>query len=218
LCRPSDKVSISLYVAMLDLEEFRAVQGSCDRALLQNVLRKKKEEIADRDEFLSGDYEPHLSVAEAIHQIIDGHIDRKAQPLCQFEHAAALIADTLGETLDPGPFAASRTEFWDEVNTVIRRKLRRAGARESAWPRLPEVLARGPLLRVPLDRENPLGTGYLTARQVVRAWRAGEALNLEIADAVGKLRWPEDTLEGARCYRLWFKAATAKGFGLFLHC
>lgn len=211
-------MSVSLNVVMLDLAKFKGIQGSGDRFLLRKVFREKKEMIADRDEFLPSHEQPWLSLADAVRQIIDGHINRKARPLSQFEHAAAVIADTVGETLDAGPLGASRTAFWDEVDQVIRTRLRKTGALKSAWPGLSELLGRGPLLRIPLDHENPLGTGYLTAREVGRALRVAETIDLESGEGLGKLRWPREALEGACFCGRWLKSAGGRGLGLFLHC
>lgn len=208
-------MSVSLHVLLLDLAKFKAIQGSGDHRLLRKILREKKEDSADQDEFLSSD---DLTVAEAIGHVIDGKIDPKARPLFQYEHAAAVIADTIGEVLDSGPLEAGRTDFWDEVDQVIRTRLRKVRAPKSAWPGLSELLDRGPLLKIPVDRENPLGTGFLTAREVVRALRISETFDLESREGLGKLRWPQEALEGACFYRGWLKFAGRRGLGLFFHC
>jgi hypothetical protein len=211
-------MSLDLHVVELDLAALQAAKGSGNRTLLRRVLRSESERIADHDEEFRSDTEPYLPLGEAIRQVIDGKIDRLATPRIQFEHAVALIADTLGRPLDADLFQESRPGFWDEVDRVIQRRLRAADASETACPGLWKVLERGPFPKVPLDPHMSLGSGYLTSREVARALAVAKTLDLDSTRGLGRLRWPAEALEGANLYRGWLAAAAANGRGLYFHC
>jgi hypothetical protein len=205
---------------MLDIERFRSLQGSNDDALLASVLDRSRDLIARHDEYFRGfpDVVRYAPLAEAIEQILRGKIDSGLTPLFQFEHAAALLADTLGERLDAGLFSECAPAFWDEVDTVIRRRLSAAGHPESAWPPLSKILERGPCLEIPLDPRWPLGSGFLDAGAVRTAAEVSETLDLEDQDGTTEdLEWPEEALDASRQFRGWLRRAAGKGSGLYFH-
>ncbi|MGH9895286.1 MAG: hypothetical protein ACREA0_25535, partial [bacterium] len=159
-----------------------------------------------------------LSLPSAMEQIVLGTIDPNAAPKFQFEHAAVLLADSLGERLDATFFEDTRTALWDEVDSVISARQANDSGAASSWPTLSQVLDRGPLLKVPLDSSMPLGTGYLTKLEVAQAWEAAENLDLESEEGLPELEWTDEALEGARVYRQWLEQTTRGDLGLFLHC
>jgi hypothetical protein len=213
-------MSRDLYVSALDLAQLRAIQGSGDQALLNRVLEKNRGRIAIHDEYFRNfpcvvQYTP---LAEAIGQIVRGQVDQDLTPRFQFEHGAALLADSLGEPLEAGLFAECAPAFWAEVDTVICRRLVLAGRAMAAWPALADVLKRGPYLDVPLDPIWRLGSGYLTTGELRAAASAAEACNLEDPDTdCEDLRWPDAALEAAAQYRGWLHHAAERGAGLFFH-
>jgi hypothetical protein len=213
-------MSRDLYVSKLDLEKFRAVQGSGDEELLRRLLEDKRVEIEQLDRHFRELTAPHpyVPLAVALEQIINGRIDEGSTPRFPFESAAALIADHLGEPLENTWLFEAKESFWREVDLVIRKRRRAAGVPKSVWPAFHELLERGPLLAVPLDPELPLGTGYLTASEVQEAASATERVDLEDAEGLDDLTWPEEALEAAWEYRGWLREASADGRGLFFHC
>jgi hypothetical protein len=213
-------MSRDLYVLLLDLDKLKGVQGSGDRRLLKRILREKEAELLGYDECFRKDpaLAPYAPLATAIEQIIIGPLQRQRTLHFQFEAAAAMIADILGKPLASEPLMEARERFWVEVDTVIRKKRTTAGLPKSGWPMLAEILKRGPLLKVPLDRRMRLGTGYLTAEEVRNAFAATGRSNLEDTQGLDKLTWPDLAMEAVRQYQNWLRQAAAKKLGLFFHC
>jgi hypothetical protein len=213
-------MSRNLYVSALDLEKFRSVQGSRDEALLDSALDRNRELIVEHDRYFRTfpGITRYTPLAEALAQIVRGEVDRTLSPLFQFEHAAALLADFLGERLDADQFVESAPALWDEVDAVIRRRLLAASQADFAWPTLAGVLKRGSCLNIPIDPAWPLGSGYLTADEVRTATPTAVACDLEtLDDTLDDLQWPEEALDAATQYRSWLLQAAAKGVGLYFH-
>jgi hypothetical protein len=212
-------MSRDLHVSAIDLARFRAVCGSEDEDLLASVLERTADHLARHDDFFRGFGGPavYVPLAEALAQIIRGRMDPTLTPTFQFEHAVGLLADTLGEPLDAELFMEAAQEFWDEVDTVIRRQSVEAGQGETVWPGLEAVLKRGPYLPVPLDPVWPLGSGFLTAEEVGAAAEAAEACQLDSSQALDDLRWPDDAVDAADQYRDWLRYAASRSVGLFFH-
>jgi hypothetical protein len=201
---------------MLDLEKFRAVQGSGDRSLLREITTKARAEIENYDrQFLEseGGAQP---LAEVIAQIIDGRLDPDT-PRFQFEGAAAMIADAMGEPLPVESLREARGAFCDEVDDLIAalRDVNRIG-KTTLLP-IGRVLERGPLLKVPLDPKMGLGTGYLTGPEVNRATRALARVDLDQPVGGKRLTWPELANDAVKEYRAWLRSASTHALGLFMH-
>jgi hypothetical protein len=211
-------MSVDLIVTALDLDRFRAAQGSRDVALLRHVLAAKETDIAKHDEYFqdedtTGRYQP---LGTAIQQIIYGTIDENLEPLFQFEHGAATIADVMGEVLDSDVLVEAKEDFWREVNILIRECRKASNHTAAGWPTLDAVLSRGPVLDVPLARLR-LGTGHMTRREV-RNVTALMPDRVEIPAAAAKrLTWPDQALEAVQGYRDWIRIAADRGLGLFFH-
>ena len=213
-------MSSDLHVSALDLNQLRALQGSGDEALLASILERNHDYLMDHNEYFRGfpGVQRYTPLAEAVKQIVRGQIDPDLTPRFQFEHAAALLADSLGEQLDASLFAECTPAFWDEVDTVIGRRLVAAGQPEEAWPALAQILERGPYLDIPLDPPWRLGSGYLTASEVSAAAKAAEACELaEPDETLEDLKWAEEALEATSQYRDWLRHAAATGVGLYFH-
>lgn len=211
-------MSRDLYVSAVDLEQLCAVQGSGNEALLASILERNQDYIAEHDEYFRGfpGVPRYAPLEEALKQIVRGQIDPDFTPRFQFEHATALLADSLGERLDANLFAECTPAFWDEVDTLIGRRLVAAGQPETAWPALAQILERGPCLNIPLDLQWRLGSGYLTTGEVSTAAKAAEACELVESDnTLENLKWPEEALEAASQYRDWLRHAGASGVGLY---
>jgi hypothetical protein len=213
-------MSRDLHISMLDLERLRIVQGGGDKKLLQMILEEKRFQIECDDEHFRNltAPDPYTPLATALQQIIDGRIDEHLTPRFQFNHAASLIADFLGEPLETTWLSEAKEAFWHDVDVVIQRRRDAGHILEFVWPTLDELLGRGPLLDVPLDPEFPSRTGYLTAREVERAAVAVQRVDLENSDGLNDLRWSAEALDAAEEYRGWLRAAAANRLGLFFHC
>lgn len=213
-------MSRDLYVSALDPEQLRALQGSGNQALLASLLDDNRDRVSDHDEYFRTfpGVARYVPLAEALGQIVYGRVNRDLTPIFQFEHAAALLADSLGERLPANLFAECTPAFLDEVDVVIRRRLITAGQSDTAWPALAEILKRGPCLDIPLDPQWPLGSGYLKADEVCTAAKAAGVCALEdLDDALNDLQWPEEALDAANQYRSWLCRAAAKRVGLYFH-
>lgn len=211
-------MSQDLVVIAIDLDRFQAVFGSRDKRLLESVLTTKALEIAHHDEYFRDWVETgqYRSMREAIEQIVDGRPQRSFQPLFQFEHAAAMLADVMGEPLESDPFIEVKEDFWDEVNDTISECRSLTRIPSVTWPTLDEALARGPLLDVPLDKVR-LGTGYLKASEVQAASVAIPENALIPQGWLERLTWPEETLVAMQAYRDWIHVACERERGLFFH-
>ena len=208
---------MGLNVYKLDLDQFRAIQGSGYSDLIEQVLEKNHDLIEEHDKIHSGCFTQYLTLAEAIRQIIGGKINKSAVPLFQYEHAAALIAATIGEPLDPGLLREGKPVLWEEADIVLRDRLRREGLPESAFPSIDHLFDRGPLLEVPIDLLNPLGTGYLTAEEVRQAKELIRSLNLDDKIGLECLSSGEEALDVLRSYCSWIIDAAETGHSLFFH-
>lgn len=211
-------MSIDLFVTMLDFDRFRAVYGSKDKCLLRSIVAANRDAIGRHDDYFrdcvgGGRYS---SIEVALQQIIDGTVDRCLEPRFQFEHAVAMIADSMGKPLESEVLMEVKESFWREVNVVLRRCRSTSQVPEGVWPTLDDVLKRGPFLNIPLHRMR-LGSGYLTANEVRRA---DEAVLDEVAvgdSALNGLTWPDRALEAVEAYRSWIRAAAAERHDLYFH-
>lgn len=211
-------MSRDLYVAALDLDAFRRVQGSRDAALVERVRAEKARMIEAADDFFRRSTCAHdLAVLAALARIVDGAVTRASKPEPQYEHAAALLADTLGEAVDNELVREAVPDFYVPVDSAIRQRTRAAGLPRAAWPALEEVMGRGPLLDIPLDGTCRLGTGYLTHVEIAAALETAEQVELGDPASLQGVRWPEEALEIASAYRDWLRAADRRSVGLFLH-
>src|SRR5262245_33588926 len=171
-------MSLDLYVCMLDLEKFRAVLGSGDRNLLRRITRQLRAEIESYDAYFLGSEPGAQPLAVVIAQIIDGKLD-PSTPRFQFEGAAVMIADALGELLPVETLREASGAFCDEVDYLIAFLRDVNGIAPKTLPTIGEILERGPLLKIPLDPKMRLGSGYLTTREVTRAHSAIMCLDLD---------------------------------------
>lgn len=210
-------MSLDLYVYKLDIAQLRAVQGSGNRALLERVLSEQRELIEEQHETVQEEAVPHLRLGDALEQIIQGKIDETLRPLFQYEHAAALIAATLGDPLDPGLLRESHGVLWGEADVVLHDRLRRAGFPSSVLPPINHLLDRGPALDVPIDPLNPLGTGYLLTEEVKKAHDVFKKLDLEDDSYPSHVTLGDEALEVVQTYSGWVAAAVAADLGLFFH-
>jgi hypothetical protein len=213
-------MSRDLHVLLLDTMQFQAVQGSGNHALLERILEDCRTRIDAHDRYFRDDMKliPYMPLADALRQIVNGEIDPNFHPRFQFEHAASLLADALGEELDSDLLMESRPALWNEADFVLRSRSRQAAVPNGSWPPFCALLERGPLLNVPLDEPKMrLGSGYLTAVEAERALEAAERVELETESGFEDLRWPGLALEIVRTYRQWLKQASASGEGLFFH-
>lgn len=181
------------------------------------VVDENRELIAEHDQFYQGGLAHYLPLAKAVGQIIDNKVDLHAEPLFQYEHAAALIAATLGETLDPGMLRESHPDLWQDADTLLRDRLAKAGLEQSALLSLDSLLSRGSALEIPLDPLNPLGSGYLTSEEVQQAREAFGRIDLNDESELEGLLFGEDALEVARSYSSWIAEAASDGIGLYFH-
>jgi hypothetical protein len=213
-------MSANLYVYALDFTTFSAVQGSRDAQLLKFIHAEKGKYMAAHDDYFRSwvQADPFLPLSKAVEQIIHGTIDVQATPRFQFEHAAVVIAASLGERLDTDFFLETNPELWDEVDEVIQTRVTAAALADPFLPGLAEVLDRGPLLQVPLDSSMRLGTGYLTYQEIMHIWTVVHHVDLDNEEGLAALSWPDEALEGAKVYRSWLEQATVKKCGLFFHC
>jgi hypothetical protein len=210
-------MSIDLIVSALDTTRFYTVCGGKDEELLQRVLKAKGVEIASHDEYFRDWVGPdkYQSLRVAIRQIISGTIDGGLEPLFQFEHAAAMIADVVGMPLESEILMDAKEAFWMEVNQTID-EYRDALGKVTEWLTLEEVLTRGPLLDIPLSPIR-LGTGFLTPDEV-SAHDAALPPQLEIpVGCADQLTWPDEVLEALQAYREWIGTAAEHRLGLFFH-
>ncbi len=213
-------MSVDIYVSMLNLQKFQAIERSNDRELLRKIKNDHEKDIIDRDEYFRNilSIEPYLPLNVAIEQIIFGQSYRKISPCFQYEHAAAIIADTMGEHLDTASFQECNRDFLEEVELLIRNGLSVANLPESGWPVMSTILERGPLLKIPMDPEMQLGTGYLTDKEVQKIAGVANKVDLEKVCLLATLSWSEDSLQAVKDYRRWLRIAEKKRLGLFFHC
>jgi hypothetical protein len=211
-------MSQDLFVCTLDLDILHTIYGSGNQKLLRKILRARKQQIADHDDYWGKQMSPYLPLSAAIQQIIAGEIDTQVQPLFQFEHAVALIADTLGEALNSDVFLEISADFWSEIDCLLKCLRRQEHIPKLVWPTLDELLKRGPFLKVPLDRKMPLGTGYLTASEVQKASEKVRGVEPEKCMNLEELIWPDEASEAVRIYHDWIREAAKKKLGLFFHC
>jgi hypothetical protein len=209
-------VSTDLAVYQLDLVSLRAVQGGQDWSLAERVLSENAARIHQHDRFYQSKYQPYWPLGEAVAAIVSGKVDSRKQPLFQFEHAAALIAATLGDPLDAGVFMESTSTLWSDVEALLEERLSRAGEPTTLAQTLDSLLDRGPYLDVPIDQINPLGTGYLLADEV-NGWRAAFAKMDLDETGVETLPTGVVALEALRTVRDWLDAAAHSRQGLFFH-
>ena len=214
-------MSLNLCVSALDLDRLGAVAGSRDEAQLASLLERNADRLARHDAYFRSfpGVSTYTPLGEVVSQVVRGRVDPELTPRFQFEHAVALLADSLGEVLDADLFNGADPSFWGEVHTAIRRRLSRAGRSENAWPRIETVLRRGPYLSVPVDPVWPLGSGYLTASEVDVAAEMAAACDLETPDDddLADLSWPNDAVEAASQYREWLRHAASRRIGLYFH-
>lgn len=210
-------MSLNLSVYKLEIPRLRAVQGSSDRVLLLRVIDENRELIEQHDQFYRSGAARYLSLADAVGQIIEGVVDEQAEPLFQFEHAAALIAGTLGEVLDPGLLRESHPELWEDADTFLQDQLVKAGFAQSAFLSLESLLSRGPVLEIPIDPLNPLGSGYLTGEEVQQALEVFGSIDLGDDGALGTLLYDEEALDVVRSYSSWIADAARDALGLYFH-
>lgn len=211
-------MSKDLLVTVLDLTRFERAVGSRDQELLRLVLGEKSPEIAAHDDYFrdwveGGRYD---SIALAITRIINGDLGAPLEPLFQFEHAAAMIADAMGIPLDSEALTEVKEDFWDEVNIAIQHCRTSLGLTGEIWPTLEDVLLRGPLLDIPLASIR-LGSGYLTAVEARAADGALPASAAGCRPELEALTWPDEALDAVEAYREWIRAAADAGRGLYLH-
>ncbi len=204
---------------MLDLAKFKAIQGSKDEGLVNAIRQTREEEIRHHDDYFRDwvDGNSYSSLMVAVEQIVNGRVDSKLAPMFQFEHAAAIIADVVGHSLDADLLTEAKEAFWDEVDLMIKKYRSKAHIKKSIWPTLREILNRGPLLDIPLDTRTRLGTGYLTASEVQKANDVVNNIDLEVGIGLN-LTWPEEAQEAVESYRGWIRTAYTSGLALFFHC
>lgn len=185
--------------------------------MAERVLSENAARIHEHDKFYQNKYQPYYPLGEAVTAIVAGKVDSRNKPLFQFEHAAALIAATLGDPLDAGAFMESTSTLWSDVEALLEERLSRAGEPTTLAQTLDSLLDRGPYLDVPIDQLNPLGTGYLLADEVNR-WRAAFAkMDLDDETGVETLATGIVALEALRTVRDWLDAAAHGRQGLFFH-
>jgi hypothetical protein len=208
-------MSASLHAYTIQTRAFREVVGSRDDQLLTRILREHRAWLSEHDAYLKGyiTVTPFLTLAEALSQILAGSIDDHASPLFQYEHAAALIAATIGTRLDDECFEETNPILWDEVDEVLR-----LGIGEVSFEvTIASLLARGPLLEIPLDSSRRLGTGYLLENEACAAAASASNPSEESIEQL-ELCWPDDAYDGAMLFRSWLMTAAQSGRGLFIHC
>jgi hypothetical protein len=212
-------MSRDLVVSMLDLGRFAAVLGSRDRPLLDHILSSRREQIVAHDDYLKLWEDPatYTSLTGAIERIFDGRVEHTFEPLFQFEHAAGLIADVLGEPLESDLLSGASEDFWEEVDAVLEGYRQVHSIPPAVLWTLRELIARGPYLEVPIDAGMRVGSGYLTADEVGRTAAALRDQDFT-ADVAQRLEWPDEAVEGAEQYRDWIFQAARRGFALFMHC
>ena len=204
---------------MLDLDRFGAISGSWDRRLLNRILTRRSDEIASHDAYLISLEDPatYTSLKAAIERIFEGRVDDTLTPRFQFEHAASLIAEELGEPLETDLWTDAKEDFWTEVDAVVA-AFRRAHAIATSVLWTPgELIERGPYLEVPIDAEMRVGSGYLTTDEVGRASAAVRHF-VFTADVGQGLDWPDEAVDAAEEYSAWITEAARRGLGLFVHC
>lgn len=209
-------MSLDLYVCAIDLMKFCAVFGTGDRKLFNCITSKRRAEIVSYDNYFLGSEPSVKPIESVIKQIIDGKLDPDT-PKFQYEGAAAIIADVIGEPLPVETLREAKAAFCDEVDRVIIavRDSNRIAAR--TLPSIGEILLRGPLLKVPLDPKMRLGIGYLTIHEVNRACTALTRANLKRGLEGSHLKWRALTQEGVAEYRKWLTSAVERKRALFLH-
>ena len=211
-------MSLSLYVYRLDFDGYLSAQRSGDAALAARVLAEHAELVAEHDaEYRTRFAAPYLTLSDAVRQIILGGVDPAARPLFQYEHAAVLIAATLGDPLDAGPLNESHASLWGEADALLLRLLARAGLGSDALTPPSHLLSRGPALDVPLDPVNPLGTGYLTPEEVRNGRAVFSQLGVTDQSETEEDEGDEEVLEAILAYSGWLAGAEAAGRGLFFH-
>lgn len=213
-------MSRSLYVSSIAIDRLVAVFGSADTALLDRVKHDAAERLRRHDAYFAtfpgvAVYHP---LAEALELIVRGKPDPRFTPLFQFEHAAAVLADTLGEPLDSDLFQECSPSFWDDVDEAIGRALAATRQSSGSWPAIAALLARGSCLPIPRDPAWPLGSGFLRHDEVARAAAAADACDLDaLATVIQDLNYPDDTIAALEQYREWLRHAAEAGRGLYLH-
>lgn len=211
-------MSLSLHVYRLDFDGYLSAQRSGDAALAARVLAEHAGLIAEHDaEYRPRFAPPYLTLSDAVRQIILGGVEPAARPLFQYEHAAVLIAATLGDPLGAGPLNESHASLWEEADALLPRLLARAGLAPDALTPPGHLLSRGPGLDVPLDPLNPLGTGYLMPEEVRRGCGVFSRLALTDESATASDEEDEEVLEVILTYSGWLAEAEAVGRGLFFH-
>jgi hypothetical protein len=213
-------MSQTLYISAIDLDRLVAVFGSDDTAMLDAVLRRAAVQTQRHDVYFATfpDVTVYRPLAEALEQIVRGAPDPHFSPLFQFEHAAALLADTLGKPLDAECFKETSPSFSDDVDELISAAVKEAGQQEAVWPSLASVFRRGTCFDIPLDQKWPLGSGYLTGSEVESAAAVAEACDLAAAAGILQdLRWPDDTVSAAEQYVDWLRHAAVDRRGLYFH-
>jgi hypothetical protein len=212
-------MSRDLVVSMLDLGRFAAVFGSCDGALLEHILSSRREQIVAHDNYLRLWEDPvtYTSLTVAIEQIIDGDVEHTLEPLFQFEHAAGLIAEVLGEPLESDFLSGASEDFWDEVDAVVEGYRRVHSIPPTVLWTVGKLIERGPYLDVPIDPGMRVGSGYLTADEVGRTAAALSDQHFT-ADVAERLEWTDDAVDAAEQYRSWIFEAARRGLALFVHC
>jgi hypothetical protein len=211
-------MSLTLNSLILDLRDFAAVQGSGDGRALEFILSARAEDIADHDAMAGVTMRGEPSLAVLIARIVRGDIRTDDVRLWRYEHAAVEIADALGSPLPSDALSEVSPVFWREVNQAIARTGRKLRTRSPLGIRPPtfdELLVRGPLLTIPHDPTQRLGSGFLTSFEV--SMLAPETARFRRPEYIGSVQWPDETLDALGEYVSWIETAAAYPGSLFLH-
>ena len=211
-------MSRNLWVSAIDLDMLKGAAGSRRTDLFDAVMASRRDVISLHDRRWKRMYPGYTPIEAALRRVIDGAITTDLVPLFQYEHAVALLADTLGTPLDASAFNEAAATLYRDVEALVRAAVRDTGPPEHACFSVDEVLRLGPPIPVPLDPEMPLGSGYMTRDEVSACRRALGGADLErVARRIPELTWPREALEGALQYKRWMEDADRRSFGLFLH-
>jgi hypothetical protein len=112
----------------------------------------------------------HLPIATAIRDIVLGSLRSGRSATLSYQIAAQIIAEYLGTRVDDDAIAERSEALQAAIDDAIAELLGEYGEPDSVWPRLADVLSRGPALDIPWVQESlPNGTGLMTEQEVERA-------------------------------------------------
>jgi hypothetical protein len=201
-------MSVTLRAFALDLDEYRAAQGSGNLALAEGICKQAAAQIAAEDAWFVRLRPDHLPLATAIKDLIAGTVRGGRAAALSYQVAALLIAEYLGDRIDDDAIAEYPSHVQEAIDGAISELLAEHGGTPGDWPLLADVLTRGPALDIPWEREAlPNGTGLVAQDEVQRAARAVEGIApqgdggaRELAMMYG--RWLVDTAKDAHALLL----------------